>query len=92
MRINGDRLLDVQSGLKTVHANFSDAEKLSKGWGDVVGHRGLADTLDDFSGNWDDTRDNMLDGIKAMSEAAGAIAETFEDLEDQLTAAMTEGR
>ncbi|MET0930912.1 MAG: hypothetical protein ABWX74_15435 [Aeromicrobium sp.] len=91
MRVNGDRLLEVQSALKTVHTNFSDAEKLSEAWGDVVGHRGLADTLDDFSGNWDDTRDNMLEGITAMADAAGAMAETFEDLDNQLAEALTDG-
>jgi hypothetical protein len=88
MRVNGDRLLEVQTGLTTVHTSFSDAEKLTDGWRDVVGHGGLADQLDDFSGNWDDTRDNMLEGIKAIAEAAGAIAATFEDLEDQLASAI----
>lgn len=89
MRVNGDRLDEVANGLKTVHADFSDAEKLSKDWGGTVGDRGLADTLDDFSGNWDNTRDNMLDGIKAMAEAASAMADTWDDLENQLTDALT---
>ncbi len=89
MRINGDMLLEVEQALKTVHTNFTDAEKLTKEWSGVVGHSGLADQLDEFSGNWDDTRDNMLEGIKAMSEAAGGIAKVFADLDKELADAQT---
>lgn len=88
MRIDLDRMDDLRQDLVLVHDEFTNAERLTDDWKGAVGHDGLADQLHDFSGNWDDTRKNMLEGIKGMSEYAKAIVEQFTKLDHELTDAI----
>lgn len=90
MRVDLDRLDDLGVTLGQVHAEFQSAERLTESWRDAVGHDGLANKLDDFSGNWDDTRENMLEGIKNMGQLARDIAAAFRDADSELAKALTE--
>ncbi len=90
MRIDLDRLEGLSTTLETVHSDFSNAEKLTDSWRDEVGHDGLADKLHDFSGNWDDTRANMLEGIANMAQLARDVAKAFRDADGELAKALTE--
>jgi hypothetical protein len=90
LRISLEMLREVERALKLVHDEFDKAEDLTDEWRGVVGHDGLGDQLDDFSGNWDGTRENMLESIKSMGELAGQIAQAFEDTDSELERCLTE--
>lgn len=90
MRIDLDRMEALAQDLQLVHTEFSDAERLTDDWKGAVGHDGLSDQLHDFSGNWNDTRDNMLEGIQGMADCAAAIVEQFTLLDQDLSDAICE--
>lgn len=84
MKISWDMLREVSRALSTVQSEFSSAEQLTDEWRALVGHGGLAGQLDDFSGNWNDTRENMLESLEQISTLAADIAQVFEDLDNDL--------
>lgn len=51
-----------------------------------VGHRLVADALDDFAGSWDDKRNRLTTSLHSVGEMAAGSADTFRDVDDRLAA------
>jgi hypothetical protein len=79
------------SNLRYVATEFEHAERITEDYGSMVGHRRLASRLEDFAGNWDDTRNEMLESIKTLAEVATKAGEMYEELEREFVKALTEG-
>jgi hypothetical protein len=74
--------------LRLVEQELEHAQTIADNYAATIGHPKLADRLHDFAGNWDDTRDEMLDSIKGLGDAARGIGKSFEDIETHLVAAL----
>jgi hypothetical protein len=90
----GDLELDTAAldecgrSLRLVQQELQHAQAIADDYAATVGHSRLADRLHDFAGNWDDTRDEMLDSITGLGDAARGIGNAFEDIETHLVAAL----
>lgn len=51
-----------------------------------VGHRAVADALDDFAGSWDDKRSTLTTSLCEVGDMATSSAATFREVDDQLAA------
>lgn len=74
--------------LRHVQQELQHAQTIADNYAATIGHSRLADRLRDFAGNWDDTRGEMLESIKGLGDAARGIADSFEDIEKHLVAAL----
>jgi hypothetical protein len=90
----GDLELDTRDleecgrSLRHVQQELQHAQAVADNYAATIGHPRLADRLRDFAGNWDDTREEMLESIKGLGDAAKGIADAFEDIEAHLVAAL----
>ncbi len=84
-------LAGTGAALHLLAGELRGAERIVEDNRRAVGHDVLARRLDEFQGNWDDRRNDMLESIDALAGTARAAAEAFEDIEQNLVAAL-EGR
>lgn len=82
------RLDEAGRQLTAVKHEFEHASNNSRSLADAVGHDGLADALIDFADKWDDTREDMVENIGTLAEAASGISEAFSQLDSEYAAAL----
>lgn len=83
----------VGSHLSSIATEFRDANTRSDRIAGAVGHSGLEDAVKDFAhewDEWDDTREAMVDDIDTLSKTSIAIADAFEQTDQQLGKALTD--
>lgn len=78
-----DAIRTLGTDLKAVATEFEGANANSDGIAAAVGHGGLAETVRDFAHKWDDTRAEMVEGLKALGDAATTVADNWVDLDKQ---------
>ena len=88
LRIDTERVRAVGTGLTRIAREFEQANVRSDRIADATGHDGLADAVRSFAHSWDDTRSDMTESIKGLGEATTAIADVFEQADQELAAAM----
>lgn len=88
LNIDTGRVRSVGTGLSRIAREFENANVRSDRVADAVGHDGLADAVRSFAHSWDDTRADMTESIKGLSEATIAVADIFEQADGELAAAM----
>lgn len=88
LRIDTERVRSVGTGLARIANEFANANVRSDRIAEAVGHDGLADAVRSFAHAWDDTREDMTESIKGLGEATSAIADIFEQADQELAAAM----
>jgi len=78
-----DRLGRQLSGL----ADGLEGTTVGTGWDDEeIGHRRVADALDDFAGSWDDKRGALTTSLREVGDMATSSAATFREVDDRLAA------
>ena len=88
LKIDTARVRAVGTGLARIAHAFENANVHSDQVAASVGHDGLADAVRSFAHAWDDTRADMTESIAGLGEATNAIADTFEQADQELAAAM----
>jgi hypothetical protein len=88
LKIDLDAVRAIGSDLKSLAGEFEGANVRSDALAEAVGHSGLSDAVRSFAHSWDDTREDMLEGIKGLGEAAGVIADVFAQTDADLEAAF----
>lgn len=88
LRVDTERVRAVGTGLTRIATEFRNANVRSDRIAEAVGHGGLADAVRSFAHSWDDTREDMTESITGLSEATLAIADIFEQADQELAAAM----
>ena len=75
----GRQLCGLADGLEgnTAGTRWDDEE---------IGHRRVADALDDFAGSWDDKRGKLTTSLREVGDMATSSAATFQEVDDQLAA------
>lgn len=87
--IEVDAIIRLGSDLKSVAAEFENANANSDAIADAVGHPRLGEVVRDFAHNWDDTRAKMVDAMQALGDAATAVGEAWIDFDQQGADALT---
>lgn len=88
LRIDTERVRAVGTGLARIAHEFENANVRSDQIADATGHDGLAEAVRSFAQSWDDTRSDMTESIKGLGDATTAIADVFEQADEELAAAM----
>ena len=88
LRLDTDELVETGAALRLLAGELRDAENIVEEYADAVGHRRLADTLDEMQGSWDDRRNELVEGIDGIAEVAQEAGKAFEDIEQHLVAAL----
>jgi len=88
LTIDTDALREAGSMLRTVAAEFDDADAHTDALAEHVGHEELAAAVRDFSHGWDDRRSEMVQDIAALADSCGAVSDAFADLDTQFAAAL----
>ena len=76
--------------LSSIAREFRDANTRSDRIAGAVGHSGLEDAVKDFAHEWDDTREAMVDDIETLAKTSTAIADAFEQADQQLGKALAD--
>jgi uncharacterized protein YukE len=90
LQIDPQAIRDLGTELSSVASEFKGANSHSDRVASAVGHSKLSDAVKDFAHEWDDTRAGMVDDITTLSKAATAIADGFEQTDQQLAKALTD--
>ncbi len=88
LEVDTDELIATGHALRMVAGEFRGAERVVDDHRHAVGHRLLAQRLDESQGSWDDRRNDLLDDIDALAEVAAQLGEVFEEIEASLVAAL----
>lgn len=88
LEVDTDLLIEAGGQLRTVVDTFAYANDDAEALADHVGHPGLAGKVRDFAQNWQSRRQEMLDTIGGLSEAAEGVGLAFEEMDQTLAEAV----
>jgi uncharacterized phage infection (PIP) family protein YhgE len=92
IKLDLDRLRQLNSDLKSVSAEFGGADDFSDTVATATGHDGLHDAVRDFAHKWNEKRPEMKDGVDKLQKKLEAITDGFTQLDQQLAQAMEQTR
>lgn len=90
LNLDPQSVRELGTNLSGVAKEFTNANANSDRIAAAVGHGRLSDAIKDFAHEWDDTREGMVSDIQTLSQAASAIADGFEQTDQQLAQALTD--
>ena len=70
--------------LDAIRGELENAEAIARGGADAVGHRGLAEQLGDFAGNWDRKREQTVSAVAELARLCTTLADSFDGLDSDL--------
>lgn len=91
LEVNSADLVQTGTALRFLAGELKDAENIVKDNRAAIGHSALAEQLDAMQGTWDDRRNALVSDIKTVAKVAKRAGEAFQEIEEQLVAAL-EGR
>lgn len=84
LRVDTDATRSLAQNVVLVHDTLSSTSTDITNLISHVGHGGLGTTLSAFGDKWDHRRQELVEQLGAMSEAATTISEQFEQLDCRL--------
>ena len=91
LEVDSDDLARTGEALRFLAGELKRAEHIVHDHLDDIGHRGLAEQLDEMQGTWDDRRNALVEDITRLAGFAKKAGTMFEQIEEHLVAAL-EGR
>ena len=88
LEVSSQELIETGTALRLLSGELRDAETIVQDYRSSIGHRGLAERLDEMQGSWDDRRNELVEGIDGIAEVAQEAGKAFEDIEQHLVAAL----
>ena len=92
LKLDLDRLKQLNTDLKAVSAEFANADDFSDTVANATGHDGLHDAVRDFAHKWNEKRPEMKDGVDKLQQKLQAITDGFTQIDQQLAQAMEQTR
>ena len=90
LSLNPAVVRDLAGSLSSIASEFRDANTRSDRIAAALGHSDLEDAVKNFAHEWDDTREAMVGDIDTLSKTSTAIADGFEQTDQQLGKALTD--
>lgn len=84
LSIDYTRLDALISNLSLVQGEFSSAEQFASQTADLTGHDRLADVVRDFATKWSLRREELLEELQTIADAAESIRDTMRELDLEL--------
>lgn len=89
--ISTDEVRELGEKLRFVAAEFEGANDIAEEYAEVVSHGDLAHELEQFADNWENKRNELMEKLHGLAEAAVASADGYDGFEQALVDAL-EGR
>lgn len=86
--IDTGTLRELDSSLRLIVDTLDGAGGLSRSTADACGDGHLAGVLIDFADDWEDTREDMLEAVRSISQAVHMIATAFDEVDGELLKAL----
>lgn len=88
LRVDTDLLHELDSALKLIVNTLDSASGMSRSTSHAVGDGDLAGVVIDFADDWEDTRDDMLEAVRNVSDAVHMITDAFDTLDTELVKSL----
>jgi len=88
LKVDTDTLRDLDSSLRLIVDTLDSAGGMSRSTADACGDGDLAGVLIDFADDWEDTREDMLDAVRSISDAVHMISSAFDEVDGKLLDAL----
>lgn len=69
---------------KGLATTFDQAQDFADDLGELTGHDGLGDKIEDFGDKWDIAREKLRDNLRSQADFMQAIVDTFRDLDKKM--------
>lgn len=84
LRVDTELLHELDSALKLIVGTLDSAGGMSRTTSHACGDGELAGVVIDFSDDWEDTREDMLEAVRNISDAVHLITDAFDTLDSEL--------
>jgi hypothetical protein len=91
LRLDTGVLDALHRSMDQISRVLGDAVNLTKHTESLTGDGELNGRLHDFEHDWESTRNDMMQSIAQFSGMVSTVAESFEQLEQQLVSALQDG-
>lgn len=88
LKVDSHDLEETGTALRLLAGELRDAERIVEDYSRDIGHQELTHQLDEMQGTWDDRRNDLLQSIGSLADAATQAGQAFEDIEQHLVAAL----
>lgn len=92
LQVPGDVLEEAGASLGRLKSEFDNADDNADQAADAVGEPKLAGAVEDFAGNWDKSRSEIVESIGKLDEIAKACAQAFEEIEQHFVQALADAQ
>jgi hypothetical protein len=89
LKIDTAELTMSAARARVIASDFGSAESVAGELAAATGHDGLAAKVREFGENWDVARGRLQGGLQRISDYLTAVLDTFEDLDTDLSHAVT---
>ncbi|MGC0384327.1 uncharacterized protein YukE [Streptomyces sp. SAI-195] len=91
-RLDLEVIKEMGKGLGNIKKAFDGLEDLGGKYEDDFGNGDLADTFEDFAGNWELSRKRLTEEVDALAQIAKAAGKAYEDIDHQLAQALRDAQ
>ena len=89
LKLDGSDLNSVQTRIDDIFDILNNGALFKDDTANAVGHERLAAKVREFSDNWNDRRDDVIERLQYIKDTLSKIEVQFDDLDSQLTTALT---
>jgi hypothetical protein len=86
--VNYEYLQDLGEDLGRVRDEFKNVEDHTDNYDGAMGSGHVVDKLHEFSENWSDKREKLVEQLDGVSQAALAAAEAYRETDTQIAGGM----
>jgi hypothetical protein len=82
--VDTEMLRSLDTSLRLIVDTLDHAEGMSRSTAAACGDGGLSEVLTEFAEDWEDTRSDMLESVRSVSDAIHMISDAFDTLDETL--------
>ncbi|MEK8171322.1 hypothetical protein NKH77_23350 [Streptomyces sp. M19] len=91
-RADLDLIRECSRSLAKIHREFDKHGNPADEYKSSLGHGGLKNAFDDFSGTWKKNRKKLMKSIKQLAEATESAADSYDDIDHELAKALRKAK
>jgi hypothetical protein len=90
LKVDIGRIQSAADDVQTLHDRFANANQYLDGYRDALGHKGLADAMDSFSGDWKIHRDQLANRLQKLATDSQDAVDAYTGADSDLAKAISQ--